>query len=210
MPLKILIFEDNVALRQSLKTLLMGVEGYEVSGDYSNCKNAKEITETILPDIVIMDIDMPEVNGIEGLKIIKETKPDTQIIMHTVFDDDQRLFDCLCHGASGYILKNTTFSKLIEAIDTVQKGGSPLSPLIARKVLNSFHQVERTNTYQLSKRELEILGLMVQGFSYKMIADACFISIDTVRGHIRNIYNKLHVNCGREAVVKALKDKIVH
>lgn len=210
MPLKILIFEDNVALRLSLKTLLMGVEGYTVAGDYSNCKNAKEITETILPDIVIMDIDMPEVNGIEGLKIIKETKPDTQIIMHTVFDDDQRLFDCLCYGASGYILKNTTFSKLIEAIDTVQKGGSPLSPLIARKVLNSFHQEEKTNLYNLSKRELEILGLMVQGFSYKMIADACFISIDTVRGHVRNIYTKLHVNCGKAAVAKALKDKIVH
>lgn len=210
MPLKILIFEDNVALRLSLKTLLMGVEGYTVAGDYSNCKNAKEITETILPDIVIMDIDMPEVNGIEGLKIIKETKPDTQIIMHTVFDDDQRLFDCLCYGASGYILKNTTFSKLIEAIDTVQKGGSPLSPLIARKVLNSFHQEEKTNSYSLSKRELEILGLMVQGFSYKMIADACFISIDTVRGHVRNIYTKLHVNCGKAAVAKALKDKIVH
>lgn len=175
MPLKILIFEDNVALRLSLKTLLMGVEGYTVAGDYSNCKNTKEITETILPDIVIMDIDMPEVNGIEGLKIIKETKPDTQIIMHTVFDDDQRLFDCLCYGASGYILKNTTFSKLIEAIDTVQKGGSPLSPLIARKVLNSFHQEEKTNLYNLSKRELEILGLMVQGFSYKMIADACLM-----------------------------------
>ena len=210
MPLKILIFEDNVALRLSLKTLLMEVEGYTVAGDYSNCKNAKEITETILPDIVIMDIDMPEVNGIEGLKIIKETKPDTQIIMHTVFDDDQRLFDCLCYGASGYILKNTTFSKLIEAIDTVQKGGSPLSPLIARKVLNSFHQEEKTNLYNLSKRELEILGLMVQGFSYKMIADACFISIDTVRGHVRNIYTKLHVNCGKAAVAKALKDKIVH
>ena len=210
MPLKILIFEDNVALRLSLKTLLMEVEGYTVAGDYSNCKNAKEITETILPDIVIMDIDMPEVNGIEGLKIIKETKPDTQIIMHTVFDDDQRLFDCLCYGASGYILKNTTFSKLIEAIDTVQKGGSPLSPLIARKVLNSFHQEEKTNSYSLSKRELEILGLMVQGFSYKMIADACFISIDTVRGHVRNIYTKLHVNCGKAAVAKALKDKIVH
>ena len=210
MPLKILIFEDNVALRLSLKTLLIGVEGYTVAGDYSNCKNAKEITETILPDIVIMDIDMPEVNGIEGLKIIKETKPDTQIIMHTVFDDDQRLFDCLCYGASGYILKNTTFSKLIEAIDTVQKGGSPLSPLIARKVLNSFHQEEKTNSYSLSKRELEILGLMVQGFSYKMIADACFISIDTVMGHVRNIYTKLHVNCGKAAVAKALKDKIVH
>lgn len=210
MPLKILIFEDNVALRLSLKTLLIGVEGYTVAGDYSNCKNAKEITETILPDIVIMDIDMPEVNGIEGLKIIKETKPDTQIIMHTVFDDDQRLFDCLCYGASGYILKNTTFSKLIEAIDTVQKGGSPLSPLIARKVLNSFHQEEKTNSYSLSKRELEILGLMVQGFSYKMIADACFISIDTVRGHVRNIYTKLHVNCGKAAVAKALKEKIVH
>lgn len=207
-PITILIFEDNIPLRQSLKVLLEGMENYWVAGDYSNCKNVKEITQSLEPDIVIMDIDMPEADGIEGLKVIKETRPDTEIIMHTVFDDDQRLFDCLCYGASGYILKNTSFTRLIDAIETVQQGGSPLSPSIARKVLNSF-QKKKENNYNLSTRELEILSYMVQGYSYKMIADACFISLDTVRGHVRNIYTKLHVNCGTAAVAKALKDHIV-
>lgn len=207
-PITILIFEDNIPLRQSLKVLLEGMENYWVAGDYSNCKNVKEITQSLEPDIVIMDIDMPEADGIEGLKVIKETRPDTEIIMHTVFDDDQRLFDCLCYGASGYILKNTSFTRLIDAIETVQQGGSPLSPSIARKVLNSF-QKKKENNYNLSTRELEILSFMVQGYSYKMIADACFISLDTVRGHVRNIYTKLHVNCGTAAVAKALKDHIV-
>ncbi len=210
MAVHILIFEDNYQLRQSLKVLLEGVEGYEVAGDYSNCKNVKGITQELQPDIVIMDINMPEVNGIEGLKIIKETKADTQIIMHTVFEDDDRLFQCLCNGANGYILKNTSFINILEAIEDVQHGGSPLSPSIARKVLSSFHRkTENKIAYQLTNREVEILGHMVKGFSYKMIAATCYISLDTVRGHIRNIYNKLHVNCGREAVAIALKDKII-
>jgi DNA-binding NarL/FixJ family response regulator len=210
MPVNILIFEDSHQLRQSLNVLLAGVEGYVVAGDYSNCKNAREITERTRPDIVIMDIDMPEVDGIEGLKIIKETKPDTQIIMHTVFEDDDRLFQCLCHGANGYILKNTSFINILEAIEDVQHGGSPLSPSIARKILGTFHKKKENKiAYELTNREVEILGYMVKGYSYKMIAATCYISLDTVRGHIRNIYNKLHVNCGREAVVIALKDKIV-
>lgn len=210
MPVSILIFEDNQRLRQSLRILLEGVEGYIVCGDHENCNHAGSIVKKLEPDLVIMDIDMPGVNGIEGLKLIKEIRPQTFIIMHTVFEDDERLFQCLCSGANGYILKNTSFVALLEAIDNVLHGGAPLSPPIAKKVLLSFQAPPANHfSYNLSAREAEVLKYLVKGFSYKMIASACFISLDTVRGHIRNIYNKLHVNCGREAVAKALHDKIV-
>jgi DNA-binding NarL/FixJ family response regulator len=206
----IVIFEDNQRLRQSLKILLEGVEGYKVSGDYGNCDHAAAVIDKLHPEVVIMDIDMPGVDGIEGLRIIKERAPQTFIIMHTVLEDEERLFKCLCSGANGYILKNTSFVNLLDAIDNVLHGGAPLSPPIAKKVLQSF----QTNSsgrllYNLSERETEVLKYLVKGYSYKMIAATCFISLDTVRGHIRNIYTKLHVNCGREAVAKALKDKII-
>ncbi len=206
----IVIFEDNGRLRQSLKILLNGVEGYTVCGDYENCINAAAIVEEHEPDVVIMDIDMPGVDGIAGLHSIKESRPQTYIIMHTVFEDEERLFKCLCSGANGYILKNTSFVSLLEAIDNVLHGGAPLSPLIAKKVLQSFQATPPGRLqYNLSERETEILKYLVKGFSYKMIASTCYISLDTVRAHIRNIYAKLHVNCGREAVVIALRDKIV-
>jgi len=206
----IVIFEDNQRLRQSLKTLLDGVEGYKVTGDYENCENAAAVIDKLHPDVVIMDIDMPGVDGIEGLRIIKEKAPQTFIIMHTVLEDEERLFKCLCNGANGYILKNTSFVNLLDAIDNVLHGGAPLSPPIAKKVLQSFQTTTSGRfRHNLSERETEILKYLVKGFSYKMIAATCYISLDTVRGHIRNIYTKLHVNCGREAVAKALKDKIV-
>jgi DNA-binding NarL/FixJ family response regulator len=210
MAVRIVIFEDNQRLRQSLKALLSTVEGYIVSGDFENCADAAAIVDEHQPDVVIMDIDMPGVDGIAGLRIIKERRPQTYIIMHTVLEDEDRLFQCLCSGANGYILKNTSFVSLLEGIDNVLNGGAPLSPVIARKVLQSFQvaPVARLQ-YDLSGRETEVLKLLVRGYSYKMIATACHISIDTVRGHIRNIYTKLHVNCGREAVAKALHDKIV-
>lgn len=209
MPTRILLFEDNSALRLSLKTLLEGVEGYEVVGDFENCENVNFIINDLQPDVVIMDIDMPKVNGIEGLSIIKEQRPETAIIMHTVFEDDQRLFDSLCAGANGYLLKNSSFIHLLEAIEEVQQGGAPMSPSIARRVLQSFQKDSVKNRFDLSDREKEVLRFLVKGYSYKMIAAACFISLSTVQAHIKNIYTKLHVNCGREAVVKALSDKIV-
>jgi DNA-binding NarL/FixJ family response regulator len=130
--------------------------------------------------------------------------------MHTVFEDDERLFQCLCAGANGYILKNTSFTNLLDAIENVLHGGAPLSPSISKKVLQSFlHATQKNIQYKLSEREIEILKFLVKGYSYKMIAAECYISLDTVRGHIRNIYSKLHVNCGREAVTKALRDNIV-
>jgi DNA-binding NarL/FixJ family response regulator len=210
MPVCIIIFEDNETLRLSLTALLDGVEGYRVAGAYENCDDAAAIVDKFRPDVVIMDINMPGVGGISGLRIIKERRPQTYIIIHTVLEDDERLFQCLCSGANGYILKNTSFVNLLEAIDNVLHGGAPLSPSIAKKVLQSF-QISNAGRlqYNLSAREAEVLGYLVKGFSYKMIASACYISLDTVRGHIRNIYTKLHVNCGREAVAKALHDKIV-
>lgn len=210
MSTSIAIFEDNARLRESLTVLLNGVEGYAVCGDYGNCVGAAEIVREHQPDVVIMDIDMPGVDGIEGLRIIKEQRPETYIIMHTVLEDDDRLFQCLCGGANGYILKNTSFVSLLDAIGNVLQGGAPLSPVIAKKVLQFFRPANPGRLqYHLSDREKEVLAYLVKGYSYKMIAGHCHISVDTVRGHIRNIYSKLHVNCGREAVSKALRDKIV-
>ena len=210
MPARIILFEDNEALRRSMKTLLNGVEGYAVVGDYGDCTHAREVVEDLLPDIVVMDIDMPKVNGIEGLRIIKEARPGTAIIMHTVFEDEERLFNSLCAGANGYLLKNSSFIKLLEALDEVQHGGAPMSPQMAKKVLLSFqgHPAGR-NKYDLSQRELEILQHLVKGYSYKMIAASLFISLATVQSHIRNIYAKLHVNSKSEAVAKALQNRII-
>ncbi|HEX9512480.1 MAG TPA: response regulator transcription factor [Puia sp.] len=210
MPTRIVIFEDDLRLRQSLKVLLDGVEGYSVCGDYGNCRKAIAVVEEHRPDVIIMDVDMPGADGIEGLQMIKEHRPQTHIIMQTVFEDEERLFQCLCLGADGYILKSTSSVSLLEAIDNVLHGGAPLSPTVAKKILQSFrHNPPGILQYHLSERETEIIKNLVKGYSYKMIASACHISLDTVRGHIRNIYAKLQVNSGREAVVKALRDKIV-
>ncbi len=210
MATRIMLFEDNSALRQSMKMLLNGVEGYEVVGDHGDCTNASQAVEKLQPDIVIMDIDMPRVDGIEGLRRIKECRPETVVVMHTVFEDDKKLFDCLCAGANGYLLKNSSFAQLLNALEEVQQGGAPMSPAVAAKVLRSFHPSSALkNSYELTKRELELLQYLVKGYSYKMIAADLFISLATVQTHVRNIYTKLHVNCGREAVVVALRDKIV-
>lgn len=209
MPVRLVIFDDNNALRNSLKAILEGVEGYAVVGDFGDCARARQVAEELQPDIVIMDIDMPLVDGIEGLRTIKEARPSTAIIMHTVFEDDEKLFESLCAGANGYLLKNASYNKLLDALEEVRSGGAPMSPAIARKVLLSFSRPQRRNTYNLSERELDVLQHLVKGYSYKMIAATLFVSLATVQSHIRNIYAKLHVNCGREAVVVALRDKIV-
>src|SRR5258706_9170247 len=150
----IVIFEDNQRLRQSLKILLEGVEGYKVNGDYENCEQAASIIDQHHPDVVIMDIDMPGVDGIEGLRVIKERAPQTFIIMHTVLEDEERLFKCLCTGANGYILKNTSFVNLLDAIDNVLHGGGPLTPPIAQKVFQSFPvNLSGRRQYKLSEHE---------------------------------------------------------
>ena len=209
MAVSIIIFEDNHQLRESLVTLLNNSEGYQVTGDFGNVKDAANITRRYRPDVVIMDIDLPEKSGIEGVRIIKETKPETLVIMYTMFEDDEKLFNSLCAGANGYILKKTSPYKLFEAINEVMEGGAPMSPTIAKRVLQSFQNRSASRQYHLSPRETEILHLLIKGYSVKMIAAELKIAFDTARAHLRNIYQKLHVNCGKEAIAKVLSEKII-
>lgn len=208
MPDKIVIFEDNDQLRGSLVALFRGIENFELTGDYNNCKDAANIARVYKPDVVLMDIDMPGISGIQGVSLIKEARPITAIIMYTVFEDPERLFQCLCAGANGYLLKKTPPSRLIVAIEEVLAGGAPMSPSIATMVLESF-QKKKANRYNLTTREVEVLQLLTKGYSTKMIAAELNIAFDTTRYHLKNIYQKLHVNCGKEAIVKALGEKIV-
>ena len=208
MPVKIAIFEDNDRLRESLVALFNGMDEYQVIGDYNNCNDAATIARVYKPDVVLMDIDLPGESGIKGVFKIKESYPQSAIIMYTVFEDDEKLFQCLCAGANGYLLKKTAPAKLIDAIQEVIDGGAPMSPSIARKVLNSFQQ-GKANNYSLSTREIETLQLLIKGYTTKMIASELKISFDTARYHLKNIYTKLHVNCGKEAIAKALGERIV-
>lgn len=208
MPIRIVIFEDNERLRESLAYLLQSVPDYEVVGDYDNCKDAVNITRVYKPDIVLMDIDMPGESGIKGVSLVKETSPATAVIMYTVFEDDEKLFQCLCAGANGYLLKKTAPEKIFEAIREVMEGGAPMSPSIAKKVIDTFHPSKNSNQYNLTERELEVLQLLSKGHSTKAIADKLSIAFNTVRSHLKNIYAKLHVNCGKEAIAKVLAEHI--
>jgi DNA-binding NarL/FixJ family response regulator len=209
MAVSIIIFEDNDQLRESLVTLLNNSEGYTVVGDYGLVIDAVNITRRYRPEVVIMDIDLPEKSGIDGVRMIKETKPETLVIMYTMFEDDEKLFNSLCAGANGYILKKTSPYKLFEAINEVIEGGAPMSPSIAKRVLQTFQNKSAVQQYHLSPRETDILHLLIKGYSVKMIAAELKIAFDTSRAHLRNIYQKLHVNCGKEAIAKVLSEKII-
>jgi DNA-binding NarL/FixJ family response regulator len=210
MAVSLVIYEDNARLRESLELLLGTDTGFAITGAFSDCTAVSEQMESLTPDLVIMDIDMPGMNGIEGVRRIKTEFPDIKVIMYTVFDDDNRIFDCICNGADGYLLKNTSPLKLIQALQELLEGGTPMSPFVAQKVFQYFRTSKQgKEVFNLTSRETEILDLLVRGNSYKMIADKSSISIDTVKKHLQNIYHKLHVNCGTEAVVKALQHKIV-
>ena len=209
MPISIIIFEDNDKLRESLCVLLNGLDEYKVIGEYNNCNDAGTITRVYKPDVVLMDIDMPGDSGIKGVRMVKEANPQTAVIMYTVFEDDEKLFQCLCNGANGYLLKKTPPSRLIDAIEEVMEGGAPMSPSIARKVLIVFKSGKSNNKYDLSEREMQVLQLLIKGHSSKIIADKLNISFHTVRSHLKNIYTKLHVNCGKEAIAKALSEHIL-
>ena len=207
---RVIIYEDNVSLRKNISQYLGAIPDINIVEQYGNCIHIKKNIGITDPDIIIMDIDMPGLSGVEGVKICKETRPEIQIIMYTVFEDDNKLFQSLCAGADGYLLKKSSPVKLVEAIRDVYLGGVPLSPEIARKVMGTFRASTPLNEeFNLTNRELEILGFLTRGFSYKEISAQCHITMDTVKKHIQSIYLKLHVRCGTEAVAKALKYKIV-
>jgi len=195
--------------------LVEGTSGLELAGAYPDCSNLESRIEYSKPDVVLMDIEMPGMNGVEAVKIIKRKFPDITVVMQTVFEDDDKVFDAICSGASGYLLKDTPPSRLMESIKEAYEGGAPMSPSIAKKTLNLFQKFLSPlsgNThidYHLSPREKEVLEGLVNGYSYKMIAANCSISFDTVRTHIRNIYHKLHVASMSEAVAKAIRERLV-
>lgn len=211
MAIRLVIFEDNELLRSSLATLFSSSEEYTLVGSYGNVLEAKAVISKDAPDVVVLDIDMPQMDGITAIPIIKETNPHISVIMYTQFEDDEKLFSSLCAGADGYVLKKTSPLKLFEAIEEVRQGGAPLSPAVARKVLASFHvrQKRAQEHYDLTARETEVLQLLVKGCSVKFIAAELDIAFDTSRSHLRNVYRKLHVNCGKEAIAKVLAEKIV-
>ncbi|MFI5452279.1 response regulator [Pedobacter sp. UC225_61] len=210
---KLVIFEDNEALRNSLVYLLNSHTDYVVVADFNNVNDVKRQINLYNPDLVIMDIDMPGKDGISGVEDIKETRPQTTIIMYTQFEDDERLFKSICAGADGYILKKTSPEKLFDAIAEVLNGGAPMSPMIAKKVISSFKTSRQKDTiqikYDLTKREAEILQLLTKGYSVKLIAHEMNIAYDTARSHLRNTYRKLQVNCGKEAIAILLASKII-
>jgi DNA-binding NarL/FixJ family response regulator len=185
-----------------------------VVGNFSTAQHCVENVLTSRPDLVLMDLEMPGVNGIEAVKLLTKEFPHIQILIQTVFEDDERVFDSICAGASGYILKNQLNSSLIDAIKNLQTGGSPMSPSIARRVLNMLQQSyqskrQPSEEYNLTPREKEVLSAVVKGLSYKMIAHELNISYETVRSHIKKIYEKLHVASLTEVVAKAINQNIV-
>ncbi|CAN5700512.1 response regulator transcription factor [soil metagenome] len=208
--IKVIIFDDNDSLRDSITMLLQDSADFTLAGSYSHCLDAAENITNTKPDVVIMDIDMPGMNGIEGVKLIRKIFPAVQILMLSVFDEDEKVFAAIKAGAGGYILKNAEPQNMLHAISEVYNGGAPMTPGIARKVLHQFQTLlpEEEKDYHLSTREKEVLSLLVDGLSYKMITDKLNITYDTVRAHMKKIYEKLHVASMTEAIAKAITQSI--
>lgn len=208
--MKIAVFEDNQKYRESLEFVIVTSNDMELCGSFEDTNRLLQRIEALQPDVVLMDINIPGKNGIEATKEIKEHFPAVQICMQTVFEDDDKVFASLCAGASGYILKNTLPDKILQAIREVNDGGAFFTPSIAKKVLFNFHQQpEKAEYIKLTDKEKEVLKYLVEGMSYKMIADKIFLSVHTIHSHIKNIYEKLHVNSKGEAVAKAIKNRLV-
>ncbi|MCZ6520614.1 MAG: response regulator transcription factor [Bacteroidetes bacterium] len=200
------IVEDNDVVREGFVLLINSVDNLQVISSFSNCEDAIKQIKKTPPDIILMDLELPGMNGIEGIKIIKKDLPDPDIIVITDHEDSNLVFDALCAGACGYLTKTSNYSKLLQAIDEVKHGGSPMTGNIARMVVESF---QRNNNSPLTRRETEVLELLSKGKSYSMIAEDLYIHKETVKSHIKNIYYKLQVNSKADAIEKALKEKLI-
>lgn len=208
----VLIYEDNNGLRESVSQLITYSKDYILVGSFPNVLQVEKQVKDLSPDIILMDIDMPGgINGIDAVKKIRAFNQRTNIIMLTVFDDHEHVLDAICAGASGYLLKKHLSNRLIDAMQEVLSGGAPMSPNVARMVIASMHKHPSSteDKYQLTPREKEILAALAQGSGYKIIAGQFYIAVDTVRSHIKNIYQKMHVHSQLEAVAKAREEGIL-
>lgn len=210
MTTSVLLFEDNELLRESISSMLASSNQFQVVGAFSNVLKVSEQVKALKPNVILMDIDMPGLTGIEAVIQIRSAGLNTPVLMLTVFDDNQHVFDAICAGASGYLLKKHISTKLFDAIEELQSGGAPMSPSVARMVITSMHQKPtQVNPYGLTARENDVLTSLSKGNSYKLIASEFALSVDTIRTHIKSIYEKLHVHSQTEAVAKALNEKLV-
>ena len=211
--IKVVIVEDSNTIREGLKLLINGTDGYSCVGAYSRCETLLDEINELDVDVILMDIDLPGISGIEGIRRIKKISKEIIILILTVYDENELIFEALCEGASGYLVKKTPPAKLLEAIKEAYEGGAPMTSNIARKVVDYFQKNKPVQKGRrrssLTKREKEVLSGLVEGNSYKAIADNLNISVETVRFHFRNVYKKLHVHSQSEAVVKAIKEGLV-
>lgn len=211
--INVAIVEDNLNIREGLAALINGTTGYACLGAFGNCEDFLENLQELPVDVALMDIGLPGINGIEGVKKALEIHENLNILMLTVYKESKVVFEALCAGACGYLVKNTPPTRLLEAIKEVHEGGSPMSSMIARQVITVFQQnnpeYSDGEEYDLSEREKEVLNKLSEGDNYQQIAESLFISVDTVRHHIRNIYKKLHVHSQSEAVAKAIRKGLI-
>jgi DNA-binding NarL/FixJ family response regulator len=211
MPIKVQIFEDNKLVRDALQAILNGTAPYTCCGAFADANRWEIEIKRCNPDVVLMDIEMPGINGIEATKAICKAFPEIKILIQTVFNESDKIFEALCAGASGYILKNDPPNKYLEAIYEIHHGGAPISAAVAKKILGFFNNKNiilvspKNEEYNLTDRERELLRLIVDGFNYKAIAVKTFISYETVRTHVKHIYKKLHVASRSEAIMKAIQ-----
>jgi DNA-binding NarL/FixJ family response regulator len=209
--IKVAIIEDQREIREGLAMLIGMTPGYRCTGSYRSMEEALEKIASDFPDVVLSDIGLPGMDGIEGIRILKERHPDLLALILSVYDDDERIFDALCAGACGYLLKKTQPARLIESLREAVAGGAPMSPEVARRVITLFRDFrppERAD-YQLTPHETRILKLLVEGHNYKTAAAELKVSVNTVSFHLRRIYEKLQVHSKSEAVAKALRDRLV-
>ena len=210
-PIKVAIVEDERDIRESLCLLVGGTNGYVCSGSYRSMEEALEKIPRQLPDVVLSDIGLPGISGIEGVRALKQRFPDLLVLMLTVYDDDDRIFDAMCAGACGYLLKKTPPARLLESLKEAVDGGAPMSPEVARRVIALFRDIrppERAD-YHLTPHETRLLKLFVEGHNYKTAAAELHVSVNTVNFHVRSIYDKLQVHSRSEAVAKALRNRLV-
>jgi DNA-binding NarL/FixJ family response regulator len=208
---KVAIVEDQRTLRDGFALLIDGTEGFQCTGTFRTMEEALEKLGSNLPDILLADIGLPGMDGVEGVRQLKERYPELTVLMLTIYDDDDRIFDALCAGASGYLLKRTPPARLLESIHEAERGGSPMSPEVARKVVTMFRSTrppERVD-YDLTPHELRLLKLLVEGHNYKTAAAQLKVSYNTICFHIKNIYQKMQVHSKSEAVTKALRNRLI-
>ncbi|HSF16330.1 MAG TPA: response regulator transcription factor [Vicinamibacteria bacterium] len=211
LPIRVALVEDQRDIREGIAFLINGTDGYRCTGSYRSMETALPAIVSNPPDIVLIDLGLPGMSGIDGIRRLREARPDLVLVVLTVYDNDERIFDALCAGASGYLLKKTPPARLLDGLKEALTGGAPMSPEVARRVLSLFREIRPPDKadYGLTPHELRLLKLLVDGCSYKTAATELGVSVKTVSFHLQKIYEKLQVHSKSEAVAKALRNRLV-